>query len=115
MTTIAKKMGGPLRLFGLVFGGGAVLGGGTVLGFEAIKKKASKIHDERKQAAEAATVHTVIKEGNSNEGLLFNVGDKFRILERDGDAALIERLDDGNNPYFVSAQFLSSISDYRMA
>ena len=46
----------------------------------------------------------------SNEGLAFSVGDQYRILELDGDAALIEKIGDKNNPYFVSAKFLNSIS-----
>ena len=32
MTTVAKKVGGPKRLFALVLGGGAILGGGAVAG-----------------------------------------------------------------------------------
>ena len=38
---------------------------------------------------------------------------QFKVLERDGDAALIEIMNDENNPYFISAKFLSSISDYK--
>lgn len=112
MTTVAKKVGGPLKLGGLIFGGGVVLGGGTVLGGGAIKKKVTKELDKKKQAAAAAVVHTVKREGSSNEGLLFKAGEKFKVLEVDGDAALIEKEGDGNNPYFVSAKFLASISDY---
>ena len=114
MTTMAKKVGGPLKLFGLVAGGGAIIGGGAVAGGSAIKKKVQKELDYKKKAEAAAMIHTVQKEGSSNEGLTFNVGDKFKVLEVDGDAALIEKLEDENNPYFVSAKFLSSISDYNI-
>ena len=62
-----------------------------------------------------AQIYTVKTEGTSNEGLLFKVNDKFRVLEQDGDAVLIEKIKDEHNPYFVSAKFISSISDYCMA
>jgi hypothetical protein len=112
MTTMAKKVGGPLKLAGLFFGGGAVVGGGAVAGGVAIKNKVAKKLDEKKREAAAAVVHTVTTEEQSNEGLVFKVGDQFKVLEVDGDAALIEKLGDNNNPYFVSADFLKSISDY---
>lgn len=113
MTTLAKKVGGPPRLAGLFIGGGALLGGSIVAGGIAVKKKINKELDAKKRIADAAVVYTVKKEGRSNEGLLFAMGDKYKVLEIDGDACLIEKLQDNNNPYFVSGKFLSSISDYR--
>lgn len=44
--------------------------------------------------------------------LLLSVDDTFKVLEIDGDAALIEKISDENNPYYVSARFLRRISDY---
>jgi hypothetical protein len=83
-----------------------------VAGGVAIKNKVAKELDEKKREAAAAVVHTVTTEGQSNEGLDFKIGDQFKVLEVDGDAELIEKLGDNNNPYFVSAEFLKSISDY---
>ncbi len=37
----------------------------------------------------------------------------FKVLERDGNAVLIEKLGDDNNPYFVAAELLNEISDYK--
>lgn len=113
MTTLAKKVGGPRQLGGLILGSGVLLGGSIVAGGIAIKKKIAKELDIKKRTADAAVVYTVKKEGRSNEGLLFAMGDKYKVLETDGDACLIEKLQDNNNPYFVSGKFLSSISDYR--
>ncbi len=112
MTTVAKKVGGPKNLLLLVAGGGAIIGGGAVAGTAAIKNKVTNELDKKKQIKDSAVVYTVKEEKTSNEGLLFKSGDKFKVLERDGDAALIERIGDDNNPYFVSVIFLSSISDY---
>ena len=68
---------------------------------------------EKKREAESAVIDRVHTEGKSNEGLLFSVDDTFKVLEIDGDAALIEKIGDENNPYFVSGCFLESISDYK--
>lgn len=113
MTTVAKKVGGPLKLAGLVLGSGIVIGGGTVLGGQAVAKKVGKKLDEKKRAAESAIIYKVHTEGKSNESLLFHIDDTFKVLEVDRDAVLIEIIGDENNPYFVSGCFLESISDYR--
>ena len=114
ITTASKKVGGPLQLLGIVAGGGAIAGSLATKGYDAAKKRITIIKEEKEHAAEASIVHNVTKKGRSNEGLEFNIGDQFRVLERDGDAVLIEKLRDKNNPYFVSAVFLSSISDYEL-
>lgn len=110
-TSTAKKVGGPLNLGGLILGAGALLGAGLVAGCGAIKKNINKALSEKKKVAMAAAIHTVLKAGDSNEGLSFKIGDKFKILDVAGDAALIEKIGDNHNPYFVSIKFLSSISD----
>lgn len=112
LTTMAKKVGGPKRLVALLVGSGALLGLGAGAGTNAIKKKVSSEIENKRKAETLAKVYTVKKEGRSNEGLHFSVGDTFKVLEVDGDAGLIERIGDKNNPYFVSRIFLSSISDY---
>ena len=40
------------------------------------------------------------------------VGDEYRVLECDGGAILIEVLDDPDGPYFLSAEFLRTVSDF---
>ena len=114
MTTVAKKVGGPIKLAGIILGTGAVLGGGAVAGVSNIKKKVSSELEKKKKIEQAAVVHTVNAEGRSKEGLHFKVGDKFKVLDADGDAGLIEIIGDNNSPYFVSLRFLSAISNYNM-
>lgn len=112
MTTMAKKVGGPLNLAAALFGGGAAFGAGAVIGGSAIKDKVAKKLEEKKNQEKTAIVYIVTTEGQSNEGLIFKVNDRFKVLEVDGDAALIEKFGDSNNPYYVSAKFLKKISDY---
>ena len=112
-TTMFKKFGGPLKFFDLYGAGCAAIGGVGALGISAGVKKIAEMREEKDKAAEAAITHIVTQEGKSNEGLEFTIGDTFRVLERDGDATLIEIIGDENNPYFVSTKFLSDISDYK--
>ena len=112
MTTFAKKVGGPKRFMSMLFGGGALTGGTLVWGGSKIKKIICKELKKKEDARKAAIIYTVDKNAKSKEGLAFVAGDRFKILEKIDDAALIEKLGDNNNPYFVSCKFLASISDY---
>lgn len=108
LTTLAKKVGGPGRLAGIVFGSGVLAGGGLVAGRNAIIKRLKK----KKEEIDLAPIYTINTECTSKEGLDFTPGVQFKVLGRDGDATLIEILEDDNNPYFVSASFIEEISDY---
>lgn len=50
--------------------------------------------------------------GEDGSGLTLRAGDEYRVLECDGDAVLIEVLNDRGNPYFVSGEFLRKVSDF---
>ena len=111
ITTLSKKVGGPFQLLGIT-----ALGGYLVFRcVEAGGKKVYKIfknHNDNEKTVSNAPEYTVIREGKSNENIQFSVGDKFCILEKDGDSVLIDKLNDPNSPYFVSARFLNEISEY---
>ncbi len=115
LTTLAKKVGGPKQLMGLLIGSGALLGVGAVSAGSALKKKITSEIEKKRNTEKAAVIYTVSVEGTSNEGLHFKVDDKFKVLDNDGDAGLVEVIGDSNSPYFVSIKFLSSISDYKQA
>lgn len=114
LTTAAKKVGGPKNLVLVIAGAGAVI---YKSGEIAVKQtvKAIKWIKNKEQLLETADtkMYTVTAEGISNEGLEFKIGDQFRALESDKDAVLIEKIGDNNNPYFVSAELLKNISDYK--
>lgn len=112
MTTAAKRVGGPVNL--LILAG--TTGAAIYKGSEIVVKQCLKTIKTRKttKLAEAKKVlYEVALDSRSNEGLEFVVGDKFRVLEADGDSVLIEKIGDTNNPYFVSAEILRRISDYK--
>lgn len=111
MTTAAKAVGGPKKLLALLIAGGAVVGTGFTLSVQAIIKKA-KSEKNRQREMVKETIYEVIADGKDSGGLEFCAGDKYRILESDGDAILIEKLGDIKNPYFLSGDFLRTISNF---
>lgn len=112
LTTIAKKVGGPTNLVLLIAGSGAVVyKGGEILVRKAIKN-VNKLYAENTSEI-SSQIYIVNKQGVSNENLVFELGDRFKVLEFDGDAVLIEKIGDSNNPYVVSSEFLEKISNYK--
>ena len=110
-TTVAKKVGGPINLLLISAGAGATVYKSSEL---LIKKgvKVIKAKVDRKKSKEDIKQYVVKTAGTSNEGLKFEVGEKFNVLAADGIAILIEKIGDENNPYFVSEEFLKKISNY---
>ena len=114
ITTLAKKVGGPKNLIILTMGAGyVVFRSGEAVVKKAVKEMVKKIKSKNgKTMPSEERIFAVISNGKSDGGLELNVGDKYRILETDGDAILIEKIGDPNNPYFVSADFLQSVSNF---
>lgn len=118
MTVAAKTVGGPYNLAGLLIGGGVVVGSAltsTVFVLAPRAKKAVINLKERIQVRRQLRLsqdYFVSSGGISNEGLQFLAGDTFTVLAQDGDAVLIEKHGEENNPYFVSAQLLRKISNF---
>ena len=109
MTTIAKKVGGPKPFLLLV----GICGYGVFRISEAgIKKFIKAIIHYKNNKPLSSKLYVVHSAGESNEGLCFVAGDMYRVLESDGDAVLIEKIGEDNNPYFVSRELLIAISDY---
>ena len=113
ITTASKAVGGPKKLLvltGVI--GVAIYKSGELCvkkGIKTIKKRLSSI----KHLENVEQVYSVTSFGESNEGVIFPTGSQYSVLEIDGDSVLIEKIGDNNNPYFVSAEFLSSISNFK--
>jgi len=108
MTTLAKKVGGPRNLFLLTLGAGGAL---YKCGEVAVKKTYKKVKSLNDKS-EKSKVYNVIADGKCGKDLVLSSGDTYKILESDGESILIEKIGDSNNPYFVSADFLRTVSDY---
>ena len=112
MVTVAKRVGGPLPFMGLLVGGGIVLGitADKVASLARGQKKARQA--EGSAATKKKATYVVETRAESDGGLVLEEGDEFSVLGADGDAVLIERLGDDNNPYVISGKLLASISAY---
>lgn len=116
MTTLAKKVGGPIQLLvGAGLGGYAA--GRTVEA--AVKKvvRSTKAMIE-KRSAPCPTMgmrFEVLSDGEDDSGLKLHTGDEYQVVECDGESILIEILGDPDSPYFVSSSFLSTVSGFPAA
>lgn len=113
MTTLAKKVGGPRNLFILTFVGGGITCKIVEKGAKGViaKVKNASIKGNPPQE-QIDTIYVVSMNYSEENGINLSAGDEFRILASDEDAILIEVLGDENNPYFVSEEVLSMISNY---
>lgn len=113
MTTLAKKVGGPKNLILIVAGVGyLILRTGEAVSKKLFKKVKNKISGKRKMSGYTEIIFEVTSDGEDSSGLTFHVGDKYKVLESDDDSILIEKFGDANNPYFLSRDFLISISNF---
>ena len=109
LTTFAKKVGGPGKLVLAIAGGGYVIFRAVEAGGKTIYKKVKKVKADNKAKIKE---YIVLNDGTDEQGLKFKAGDKVRVLETADDAILIEKVGDKNNPYFVSIDFLKTITAY---
>lgn len=112
-TTAAGKFGGPVKLLGTIVGGALVIGGVAGAG---IKTGYDKLQDSRAKRAAAladAPIFTATSEGSAGGGLTLHVGDRFRVAARDGESILIDMLGENGGQFYVSAEFLQAVSDFR--
>lgn len=117
MVTVAKKLGGPKNFVITLVGGGIL--GGVALGLSGAKtfpkaKAWILTRIKRKEIQYLANGRTFIVSGESkdNDGGKLVHGDKYKILSRDDDAVMIEKIGEKDNPYVVSAVVLKEISDF---
>lgn len=114
MTTLAKKVGGPKKFLLIVAATGwIVLRSGEASAKAIISKFRNAPHtsSDYQHLGEAFAVTDTTEIA---EGLILNEGSTFHVLERDQDSVLIAVPGDKNNPYFVSAEKLSKISNYSL-
>lgn len=113
MTTAAKRVGGPKNLVALIFIGGGLTYKLVETGVKGVKAKIKNASIKGNTPEEQIdTIYVVSMNYSEENGVNLSIGDEFRILASDEDAILIEVLGDDNNPYFVSEEVLSMISNY---
>ena len=80
------------------------------------KKVYRLVKDKRKSDKPKSNLESFVftENGIGENGLSFSKGDKFFIVAIHDDAILIEKENDDNNPYFVSAKWLQTLSNYEI-
>lgn len=115
ITTIIKELGGPKKALGIILGGATTVGivAGSFLPspVTSLKKAIRKRVPSGDATVRIFTIHTNFDSGDQRYPNLHS-GNQYRVLERDGDAVLIELLGDPKNPYFLSSEILESISNF---
>lgn len=110
VTKVSKEMNGSGKLIGALVLGGCAIGAAI---FGPIGAMIGAKREKAKQKIASSEVYSVVRNGSSKDGLLFNVGDTFRVLKKNGDDVLIETSGSLHNPHYVSADLLRSVSNYR--
>lgn len=108
MTTLAKKVGGPKNLAAITLAVGYLVIRPAEAG---VKWAAAAIRQRGVPCPTRGQVFLVTGEGEYG-GLAVTDGDQYEVLECDGDAVLIAVRGQQDNPHFVPAEFLSSISSF---
>lgn len=101
MTTLAKKVGGPVSLAAITMGIGYV--GGTAIKFTAGKIiSRMKKNQNLAETTDSNEIYTANVTAQFEDEVYFTQGDCFRIVAKDEDALIIEIIGAERNPYLVS-------------
>lgn len=116
VTTLIKTLGGTKKAAIKATVVVGVAGYALVRTGEAGAKKVYGVCRDAIRERRAATIgpwHAFTATGNDeSSGLEYHDGHRYRVLAQDDDATLIEVDGDPDNPYMVSADLLSRVSDY---
>ena len=98
----ARKLGGP-ALF-MLFAGALSMG---------LEKAVRVIAEAAGRAGNIleAPVFTVFRDAVSEDGTGFSAGNRFRVLVRDGEYVMVEKVQE-EEPHVVPVSFVADISDY---
>lgn len=119
MVELAKSADGPVKLALYVAAGGALVGGAAVaVAGPAVKKQAGEAISAAKQRFKPEMnpkprVYTVTESADGGKGLWLHAGDKFTVRSEIEGGALIEIVGKKKNPWMVSSELLSAISDFQ--
>lgn len=120
MTTLAKKVGGPIKLgviIALISGaGGGILVYGSRGKIEhighSIKNKLG-IHNGSKEQQKQKYLYRCHSDYKISNELTLKQNDRFSVLYADDEMVLINVAGDDNNPYMIDRRALEKISNYK--
>ena len=109
MTVWTKKVGGPISLGMIFVGTGCVIGNVCNTGIRHVIKKMKGLRQKERGVKKEFDVYGIY---SSEDGLELSFGDKFEVLDQDGEAVLIKKVGDFNNPYIVPSEIIKQLSDF---
>ena len=119
MTTLAKRVGGPVVLGGIVALAGGTGGGIAVYkGRNQIERVMQCIKEKLgftpgvSESQKESRAYTCDADCELSKELMLKQNDKFNVLYSDDEMVLINVIGDDNSPYIVSSEKLKSVSDF---
>lgn len=113
LVTVAKNVGGPKVLAGLMIGGGAAAGAVARPSLDkALKSVRRKLKKNNGPYPPAKNCFDVIHDGVDGSGLKLHVGGKYQVLESVEERVHIAVIDDPGGPYWVTREFLGTVSEF---
>lgn len=110
---IMKHLGGPAKAAVIGVVSSYAVGRGLEAGVKrTVKATKAAVKKRTAACATEGQLFTVLTDGEPDKGPKLRAGDKYRVLDCDGDVVLIEVLGDPSNPYYVSGQFLATVSGF---
>lgn len=113
ITTVSKRVGGPINLLLLTGTTTAVIARGAEAGIKSLVKKVKRRGGNSTTNNESpGTTYTVKVEADFGNGLRMPVGTEFHVVSCDGEITLIGILGDTSSPHVASTEVLKENTDY---
>lgn len=113
ITTVSKRVGGPINLLLLTGTTTAVIARGAEAGIKSLVKKVKRRGGNNTISDESpGPTYTVKAEADFGDGLRMSVGTEFYVVSCDGEITLIGILGDTSNPHVASTEILKENTDY---
>lgn len=113
ITRISKKCGGPVNFLLLVAGGGYVVSRLAESGVKWSYKKIKSIINKFNDSLNDKKIYVANSNYSNDYDLKLDEGERFYVLGIDGDAVIVAKTSDKNNPYVISYSDLVACSNYK--
>lgn len=111
VTTLMKRAGGPKKFFAMILGAGAAGGAAATLAIQKVKSIVEKRMGPNVPLDDIEFPYQFTKKGKEGREEV-NSGEKFRVVNNDGEVVFIQKESDPDYYYFLSEKFLMKVSDF---
>lgn len=111
VTTLMKRVGGPKKFFAMILGAGAAGGAVATLAIQKVISIVEKRNRSNASLGDIEFPYQFKKKGKEGREKV-KPGEKFRVLNNDGDVVFIQKESDPEYFHFLSEEFLMKVSDF---